>query len=320
MKEMFGSLPDDDEVTAIDRRALEAMAKAGAEVVDVVMHGVDDQMRLSSVIDAEFKFDLIQYLSRWPNAPVHSLHEILERGDYAAALDANFKRRDARTSPDTPDVVHARAKRTELSTLVAALMHDQKLDVLAYPTLRRKAALIGEPQRGAENCQLAPSTGLPAISMPAGFTDDGVPVGVELLGAAWSEPRLLSMAYAYEQAVHPRRAPSSTPALTGGRPPAATGFVVNLGGAHVTFTFDPSQSSLAWDAVSTRPLVASLHRGRTGPALATLMTNKASESAGTVVLQPSDRAALGNGGLVLTVRTMEAPEAVQHAPLKMGAP
>ncbi len=156
--------------------------------------------------------------------------------------------------------------------------------------------------------------------MPAGFTDDGVPVGVELLGAAWSEPRLLAMAFAYEQAVHPRRAPSSTPALTGGRPPAATGFVVNLGGAHVTFSFDPLQSLLAWDAVSTKPLVASLHRGPNGPALATLMTNKASESAGTVVLQPSDRAALGNGGLVLTVRTMEAPEAVQHAPLKMTVP
>jgi hypothetical protein len=199
-------------------------------------------------------------------------------------------------------------------------MHEQKLDVLAYPTLRRKAARIGEPQRGAENCQLSASTGLPAISMPAGFTDDGVPVGVELLGAAWSEPRLLSMAFAYEQTVHPRQAPSSTPALISGRPPAATSFVVNLGGAHVTFTFDPLQSSLAWDAVSTRPLVASLHRGPNGPALATLMTNKASESGGLVVLQPSDRTALARGGLVLTVRTMAAPEAVQHAPLKMGVP
>jgi Asp-tRNA(Asn)/Glu-tRNA(Gln) amidotransferase A subunit family amidase len=317
VKEMFGSLPDDEEVTTIDRRALEAMARAGAEVVDVAIHGVDDQMRLSSVIDAEFKFDLIRYLSRWPNAPVHSLHEILERGDYAAALDANFKRRDSRTSPDTPDVVQARAKRTELATLVATLMRDQKLDVLAYPTLRRKAALIGEPQRGAENCQLSPSTGLPAISMPAGFTEDGVPVGVELLGPAWSEARLLSMAFAYEQAVHPRRAPSSTPPLTGGRAPTATSFVVNLGGAHITFTFDPSRSSLSWDAVSTKPLVASLHRGPKGPALATLMTNRASESAGAVVLQPSDRIALGNGDLILAVRTMEAPEAVQHAPLKM---
>jgi Asp-tRNA(Asn)/Glu-tRNA(Gln) amidotransferase A subunit family amidase len=320
VKEMFGALTDDEEVTAIDRRALEAMARAGAEIVDVAIHGVDDQMRLSSVIDAEFKFDLMQYLSRWPGAPVHSLHEILERGDYAAALDANFKRRDARTSPDTPDVVQARARRTELSTVVAALMYEQRVDVLAYPTLRRKAALIGEPQRGAENCQLSASTGLPAISMPAGFTDDGVPVGVELLGAAWSEPRLLSLAFAYEQTVHPRQAPPSTPPLTAGRPPAATSFVVNLGGAHVTFTFDPSQSSLAWDAVSTKPLVASLHRGPKGPALATLMTNKASESGGTVALQPSDRAALGRGGLVLTVRTMETPEAVQHAPLKMGVP
>ena len=45
-------------------------------------------MRGSSVIDAEFKFDLIDYLARCPNAPVHSLGEILDRGEYAAALEA----------------------------------------------------------------------------------------------------------------------------------------------------------------------------------------------------------------------------------------
>ena len=98
VKEMFGSLADDEEVTAIDRRAREAMAKAGAEIVDVVIHGVDDQMRLSSLIDAEFKFDLVQYLSRWPNAPVHSLQGDPRRAaDYAdRRSSANFKRRDAR--------------------------------------------------------------------------------------------------------------------------------------------------------------------------------------------------------------------------------
>jgi amidase len=198
-------------------------------------------------------------------------------------------------------------------------MREQKLDALAYPTLRRKAAIIGEPQRGAENCQLSPSTGLPAISMPAGFTDDGVPVGLELLGAAWSEPQLLAMAFAYEQATHPRRAPAATPGLAAGHPPTATSFIVNAGGAHVTFTFDPTQGALAWDAMSTRPLVASLHRGANGPALATLMTNKASEAAGSVVLQPSDRAALREGALVLAVRAMEAPQRIDRAPLKMGA-
>ncbi len=320
IKDMFGNLAGDEEVGAIDRRALEAMQQAGAELVEAALPGIDGQMRTSSVIDAEFKFDLMNYLAQRPGAPVRSLREILDRGDYAAALEANFKRRDARTSADTPDVAQARAARGELLTLVQRVMGEHRLDVLAYPTLRRKAAIIGEPQRGAENCQLSPSTGLPAISMPAGFTDDGVPVGVELLGAAWSEPRLLAMAFAYEQATHPRRAPSITPALVNNRAPVARSFVVNLAGAHVTFTFNPLESSLAWDAVSTKPLVASVHRGRLGPAIATLMTDKASEAAGVVVLAPADRTALFANGLFLSVRTMEAPRQVEHAALEVGTP
>jgi amidase len=45
------------------------------------------------------------------------------------------------------------------------------------------------------------------------FTQDGLPVGVELLGRAWSEPQLIKFAYAYEQATRHRRPPASTPAL-----------------------------------------------------------------------------------------------------------
>jgi hypothetical protein len=156
--------------------------------------------------------------------------------------------------------------------------------------------------------------------MPAGFTDDGVPVGVELLGGPWSEPQLLAIAFAYEQAAHPRVPPPGLPALANKRAPAARSFVLNLGGAHVTFTFDGGEGTLAWDAVSTKPLVASLHRGRQGPALATLMTDKASEGAGIVVLQPTDRVALREGGLFMAVRTMETPRQVEHAPLRVTAP
>jgi amidase len=320
VKSLFGTVPDDEEVGAIGRKALESIGKGGAELVDLSMPGLDDLIRGSSLIDAEFKFDLIDYLKRWPDAPVHSLGEILERGDYAFALDAMFRRRDARTSPDTPDVAQARAKRADLLALVTRTMNEQRLDALAYPTLRRKAALVGEPQRGGENCQLSPSTGLPAITMPAGFTDDGVPVGLELMGAAWSDAKLLAMAYSYEQATHPRRSPPATPALVNGRAPSTLNFIVNLNGAHVTFSFDPPAGTLSWDAVSTRPLVASLHRGQTGPTLATLMTDKASEASGQVVLLPGDRTALRANGLFLAVRTMDAPRQVQRAPLRVAVP
>jgi Asp-tRNA(Asn)/Glu-tRNA(Gln) amidotransferase A subunit family amidase len=64
------------------------------------------------------------------------------------------------------------------------------------------------------NCQLSANSGLPAIVVPGGFTPDGLSVGLELLGRAWSEPQLIKFAYAYEQGTRHRRPPSSTPALS----------------------------------------------------------------------------------------------------------
>ena len=91
-------------------------------------------------------------------------------------------------------------------------MNDRGVTAFVYPTLRRKPAVIGQPQ-GGSNCQLSATTGLPAISMPAGFTSDGLPVGMDLLGRPWSEPTLLKVAYAYERLAAPRRPPKTTPPL-----------------------------------------------------------------------------------------------------------
>jgi amidase len=91
-------------------------------------------------------------------------------------------------------------------------MADARVEALAYPPIRRKANLIGQMQMGT-NCQLAAKSGLPAIVVPGGFTTDGLPVGVELSGRAWSEPQLIKFAYAYEQITHHRRPPSSTPEI-----------------------------------------------------------------------------------------------------------
>ena len=92
------------------------------------------------------------------------------------------------------------------------IMDDHQVVALVYPTLRRTAAKIGEPQAGG-NCAASAATGLPAITVPAGFADDGMPVGVELLGRPFSEPELLKLAYAFEQATHHRHPPALTPRL-----------------------------------------------------------------------------------------------------------
>src|SRR5215813_13654628 len=103
-------------------------------------------------------------------------------------------------------------KRDILRETISKAMADNRVEALAYPTIRRKANLIGQAQLGT-NCRFASNSGLPAIVVPAGFTPDGLPVGIELLGRSWTEPQLIRLAYAYEQSTHHRRPPISMPAL-----------------------------------------------------------------------------------------------------------
>ena len=71
------------------------------------------------------------------------------------------------------------------------------------------------PQHAASQQQSAPValTGFPAITVPMGFVRDGLLVGLQVFGRAWSEPTLIKIVYGYEQASRHRRPPASTPPL-----------------------------------------------------------------------------------------------------------
>jgi Asp-tRNA(Asn)/Glu-tRNA(Gln) amidotransferase A subunit family amidase len=217
---LFGTAPEDAEVADIVRDAVARMRRLGADTVEIDVPDLEELLQDSSVIDAEFKFDLIDYLAQYPNAPVKSIADILESGRYHPSLERGLKRRNAVEARDTDAYRRALAKRAAVQRAVVSVMAGHQLTALAYPVLRRKPALIGQPQAGS-NCQLSASAGLPAMSVPAGFTGDALPVGAELLGGMFSEPQLLKIAYAYEQAVKLRRPPPTTPALAERASPGA---------------------------------------------------------------------------------------------------
>jgi Asp-tRNA(Asn)/Glu-tRNA(Gln) amidotransferase A subunit family amidase len=209
---LFGNAPEDGEVTAVVRRALESLRRIGAEVVDVTFPAFETLTAGTSTINAEFKHDLNAFLAQYPKAPVHTLEEIIASGKYDRAVETVLKRANAVETRDTPAYRESLTRREAARETILGMLKDQKLTALAYPTLRRKAAVIGQGQ-GGSNCQLSATTGLPAMSVPAGLTDDGVPVGMELLGGAFDEATLLRVALEYERVARPRVPPPSTPPL-----------------------------------------------------------------------------------------------------------
>lgn len=328
LRALFGTAPEDEEVAALVRKALEAMKAQGAEVVEVAVPGMDDLLSESSVIGDEFKFDLAAYLAKHPGAPVKSLGEILDRGLNHEALEATFRLRNQPATRESEHYRQALVKRRALREAVVSTLEGQKLDVLAYPTLRRKPTLIGEAQIGT-TCQLSATTGLPAISMPAGFTVDGLPIGIELLGPAYSEAALLDRAYAWEQAASPRRAPFSAPPLVNGKAPAPLGGQLGAvpgnattaaSGLSMSFTFDATTGRLDYSTSTGSPDVVALalHRmdgARVGPIVGQLLTRGQSASTGTLTLRGRDREDMAAGRLSVRLYTVRQPLGSSPMPL-----
>ena len=222
LEPLFGGTSDDQDVTRVARAAVEEMKKLGAEVVAVPMPELTADLEGVSLIAFEFKEDLRNYLAESGNPPVHSLAEIVDNGLFHFSLEAGMRRDLASKGRDSDEYKNAMEKRAAVAQAILKVMEDQRLDALVYPTMKRRPARTGEPQ-GGSNCQLSPATGFPAISMQAGFTPDGLPIGVELFGRPFDDGKLVSLAYAYEQATHHRRAPALTPALgTGSTIPLIT--------------------------------------------------------------------------------------------------
>ena len=195
-------------------------------------------------------------------------------------------------------------------------MTEDSLDALLYPTIRQTARPVGQPQPGS-NCALSANSGLPAITVPAGYAEDDMPVGVELLGLPWSELRLLELAYAYEQGTEHRRAPAFTPSLFS----ESTGVVLETRftmesqlTAEASFTLERSTRVLQFQTavfgLSDSDVIAiDLHRrsadSEKGPVLRQLSRRNGPRVAGRFRLSGREMSALRRGLLYLDVHTID---------------
>ena len=203
---------EDQTVADVIASAVIDLERLGATVVEVDIDGLSDLLDTYVVLSHEFKFDLEAYLGAIPDSPVSSLTQILADQLHHPSVRERLEQSNAVESLDTDEYLEALSRREVLRLAVFTAMDEFEIDALIYPTLRQQAARIGERQ-GGDNCRLSAQSGLPAITVPAGFTSDDMPVGLEMLSRRFTEPKLIEFAYSFEQGTKHRRPPSSTPPL-----------------------------------------------------------------------------------------------------------
>ncbi|OIB56448.1 amidase [Natrialba sp. SSL1] len=218
----YEAVSEDDAaaVTSVLEDAIDDLEAAGATVVDPV-DVVDTNWLLSArVLAYEFARDFDAYLETLgDDAPQESLAAIVDSGELAPSIEARFEGgeilgTDQDSLDDNTGYLRRLERRRELRDSVLATLADHDLDALLYPPSTVPPVTVDEHQPFEEmNCELSAHTGLPAIVTPAGFTDDGLPVGLELLGRTFAEPRLFELAYAFEQATENRVPPEQFGAL-----------------------------------------------------------------------------------------------------------
>lgn len=208
VRALFGEDPD---IIKATEQAIDDMELLGAEVIDVTIPNLDQIIAYPSLSGFEFKFQLNDYLaSLGENAPVTSLAEVIESGKYHPSMEASMKAREAKVSlendPEYLNIVETRPAITKTSLM--DVFDGQDVDALLYPTSALLPQNIeNKSQGGGPNPKLSPFSGYPAMSVPIGFSESGLPIGMELLGTEFSEPTLIKLAYSYQEGTDHRMAP-----------------------------------------------------------------------------------------------------------------
>lgn len=203
-------------IAALMRQAEDELRRAGATVVRVP--ALDDSRwrdAEQTVLRYEFKAGLQRYLRHW-KAPMRGLPELVafnrEHADEELPLFGQQLLEAAAGTGPLGDAryikARSQARRMAGEQGIDATLRAHQLDALVAPTtgLPWPINTPGGDAFPGGNYSAAAVAGYPSLSVPMGHVD-GLPVGLLFMGTAWSEPRLIELAYAYEQRTMARRPP-----------------------------------------------------------------------------------------------------------------
>ncbi|MCG8414738.1 MAG: amidase [Pseudomonadales bacterium] len=224
---VFRSLVDhedaDPEIKEIFFRALEDLQAAGATIIDNFV--IPDFEALSDAIGGcpRFRYDMWRYLQTLDNPPFLDVNEVLAAGNYAPESEQSFRYFSQGPLDIPPDQWEEpcitwpnHPERNQLLGNTIVAMNGAMVDAIVFPTWSNPPARIDrgrEDYNGDNNQLLVPDAGLPAVTVPMGWLQSGLPVGLQIVGRPFTEGLLIELAYAYEQRTQHRRPPNGFPEL-----------------------------------------------------------------------------------------------------------
>ena len=213
--------PESAPVSAVFEDALSTLQDAGATLVDPVsLPDLDQQLDDTSLYVLQSKHDINEFLDGRANVPADSVGDIAAAGGchelvsdlFTAMLDGPV---DPSEVPEYWEGVGAQGK-LQRDILQVHAEHD--LDAIVFPDAPVLPPTEQQLRDGTystmefpTNTVIASQSGCPAVSVPGGFTDDGVPVGLELMGVPYDDHALVALASAYDQVADTREPPATAP-------------------------------------------------------------------------------------------------------------
>ena len=205
-------------ITMIFEQALVDLQNSGAEIVDdFVIANLDEHMNASNFC-VRFRYDMHEYLkSLGADAPIRDVMDVMENNEYSPYIEDRLKFFGGNPAdvhpkdfdPPCPDFPQHPGRQAYLADVIAS-MDSAGIDAVVYPSWTNPPAPLEraiEEYKGDNSQLVAPATGLPAVTVPMGYSHGNLPAGLQILGRPYSEGLLFGFAYAYEQATRHRVPP-----------------------------------------------------------------------------------------------------------------
>lgn len=231
LRQVFTDKVTDPRIIAHFEQTLTELREAGAEIVDTFVVPEIEGLPRAPQTPARRKADMIKFFAAHPGIPYASPQAMAESKLAHPLHQAGIEAVAAAGAPETdPDTIKGLEIEATYRAAFTKAMDAGRIDAVIFPTWAQLPVVNGDRNTQVMSDEPNPKGGVtglsssltfvgstlqwPALSVPSGYLGQGLPVGLQILGRAWDESRLIGYAYAYEQATHYRRPPASTPPIS----------------------------------------------------------------------------------------------------------